>query len=201
LAYGHGRRSTRSESIRYSNRRRRRWVGRRSGATSTPTVAAVCVRRRRTDARFEDGSSVNDDGTILDEAGVPHPARFAADTLTGIVRLMRRSRLARVVWLVGAVLQLVLPGATAWADARLEQDARSSRGASHIEAHHTPQCARAHAPDCALCQHLVSPIVRVAPARFALAPTRTHVVPPAVRHRLARSAPFALPLSRAPPLS
>jgi hypothetical protein len=132
---------------------------------------------------------------------VSYAARFAADTLTGIVRLMRRSRLARVVWLVGAALQLVLPGATAWADARLEQDARSPRGASHIEAHQTPQCARAHAPDCALCQHLGSPLVRAVPERFALAPQRKHGVPPAVRYRPARFAAFALPLSRAPPLS
>jgi hypothetical protein len=129
------------------------------------------------------------------------PARFAADTLTGIVPIMRRSRLSRVVWLIGAALQLVLPAATALADARLEQDARSPRGASHIEAHHTSQCARAHAPDCALCQHLVSPIIRVAPQRLALVPARAHGVPPALRQRLVRAVPFALPLSRAPPLS
>jgi hypothetical protein len=64
----------------------------------------------------------------------------------------------RVLWLLGALLQLALPGAAAWADARL--DAVGAHAAAHIESHTTQSCARVHAPDCALCHFLTAPAVR-----------------------------------------
>jgi hypothetical protein len=114
---------------------------------------------------------------------------------------MRRSPLARAFWLLAALLQLTLPGATAWADARLEREARSPRSASHIEAHHSADCPRTHPPDCGLCQHLATLFIRATPPRFEAASPRQHAPRPAASQRAARPAPFALALSRAPPLS
>ena len=67
----------------------------------------------------------------------------------------RRSPALRVAWLLGAVLQLALPGAAAWADARL--DAAGTHATAHFESHTTTSCARIHAPDCALCHFLTVP--------------------------------------------
>ena len=67
----------------------------------------------------------------------------------------RRPRGVRVVWLLGAALQLALPGAAAWADARL--DAAGTHATAHFESHTTTSCARLHAPDCALCHFLTTP--------------------------------------------
>ena len=114
---------------------------------------------------------------------------------------MRRSPLSRALWLAAALLQLTLPGVTAWADARLERESRSPRGASHIEAHHTADCPRTHPPDCGLCRHLATPFTRAAPPRFELPQARDDDAPRAPSPRPARPAPFALALSRAPPLS
>ncbi len=58
---------------------------------------------------------------------------------------------------MATVLQLTLPGAAAWADARL--DAAESHAVAHIESHTTASCARIHAPDCALCHFLTAPVV------------------------------------------
>ena len=51
----------------------------------------------------------------------------------------------------------MLPGAAAWADARL--DTAEYHAAAHIESHTTTSCARIHAPDCALCHFLTTPVV------------------------------------------
>jgi len=69
----------------------------------------------------------------------------------------RRSPAVRACWLLAATLQLTLPGAAAWADARL--DAGESHAVAHIESHTTNSCARIHAPDCALCHFLTAPAV------------------------------------------
>ena len=65
-------------------------------------------------------------------------------------------------WLIIAVLQLVLPGAAALADAQL--DAAGAHAKAHIESHTTSACARIHAPDCALCHFLTAPLVPRRPA-------------------------------------
>ena len=72
-----------------------------------------------------------------------------------MITATRRPRGMRVVWLLGAVLQLALPGAAAWADARL--DAAGTHATAHFESHTTTSCARIHAPDCALCHFLTIP--------------------------------------------
>ena len=67
----------------------------------------------------------------------------------------RRPLGARVFWLLGTLLQLLLPGAAAWADARL--DAAGAHATAHVESHTAKSCARIHAPDCALCHFLTAP--------------------------------------------
>jgi len=69
----------------------------------------------------------------------------------------KRSLAVRAGWLLAATLQLALPGAAAWADARL--DVAESHAVAHIESHTTNSCARIHAPDCALCHFLTAPAV------------------------------------------
>lgn len=114
---------------------------------------------------------------------------------------MRRTGIARFCWLLAALLQLVLPGAAAWVDARVEQESRSPRAASHVESHQTSQCPRVHPPDCALCQYLTAPLARVAAQRFELPPLRRHGVVVDEADRAAPAAAFALHQSRAPPLA
>ena len=82
----------------------------------------------------------------------------------------RRPPRTRVVWLLGAVLQLALPGAAAWADARL--DAAGAHATAHIESHTTKSCARIHPPDCALCHFLTIPALTGGAMRLDL-----HVAP------------------------
>src|SRR5213079_109742 len=74
-----------------------------------------------------------------------------------VIRAARRPPGARRVWLLGALLQLALPGAAAWADARL--DAAGAHATAHIESHTTKSCARIHALDCAICHFLTAPAV------------------------------------------
>jgi hypothetical protein len=72
--------------------------------------------------------------------------------------MAERSRLSRNCWLLGAVFQLLAGPFAAIADARLEAESLSPRAVSHIEAHGTAQCPRAHPADCALCQQIASPL-------------------------------------------
>jgi len=103
----------------------------------------------------------------------------------------------RGLWLVAAALQLLLPGAAAWADARL--DAAGVGPRAHVESHTTDTCARLHPPDCALCHFLTAPLVPRRPTVLRLAaadsraPTRTErAAPPETRAR-------PHPQPRAPP--
>jgi len=75
-----------------------------------------------------------------------------------VTRVTRRPLRARALWLLGTLLQLLLPGAAAWADARL--DAASAHATAHIESHTSKSCARIDAPDCALCHFLTAPALR-----------------------------------------
>jgi len=87
-----------------------------------------------------------------------------------VITATRRPRGVRVVWLLGAVLQLALPGAAAWADAR--RDAAGTHATPHFESHTTNSCARIHAPDCALCHFLTIPALTGGAMRLGL-----HVAP------------------------
>ena len=103
----------------------------------------------------------------------------------------------RVFRLLTALLQLALPAAAAWADARL--DAAGAHATAHVESHTTSSCARIHPPDCALCHFLNAPFSgrRHVALRLATSDARTPrpVEPVPVRSALARF----FPLPRAPP--
>ena len=114
-----------------------------------------------------------------------------------MITATRRPRGMRVVWLLGAVLQLALPGAAAWADARL--DAAGTHATAHFESHTTTSCARIHAPDCALCHFLTTPALTGGAMRLGL-----HAAPRRVPRPVGRAAtghPLARPhpQPRAPP--
>jgi hypothetical protein len=95
------------------------------------------------------------------------------------------------------MLQLVVPGAAAWADAELEAQGRSAP--IHIESHSTSSCARVHPPDCGLCRFLNLPLSIESAQDTSLAqvfrriPGRLErVTAPALRRR-ARAQPRAPP--------
>ena len=106
-------------------------------------------------------------------------------------------KLTRAFRLCAALLQLLLPGAAAQADARL--DAAGAHATAHVESHTTSACARIHPPDCALCHFLSAPFAghRAAALRPATSDARaTRPVEP-VPVRSARARFFPPP--RAPP--
>ena len=109
----------------------------------------------------------------------------------------RRPLGARLLWLLGTLLQLGLPGAAAWADARL--DAAGAHATAHVESHTAKSCARIHAPDCALCHFLTAPALtgRAMPLRLDVAAGRAArpAAPASFRRAFAR----LLPPPRAPP--
>lgn len=104
---------------------------------------------------------------------------------------------ARALQLGAALLQLVLPGAAAWADARL--DSAGAHATAHVESHTTSACARIHPPDCALCHFLSAPFSgrRVVALHLDTGDARATrpVAPVPVRSALARF----FPPPRAPP--
>ncbi len=67
----------------------------------------------------------------------------------------RRTPLARLGLLALASLQLLITGAAAWADARL--DAGGPKGPVHVETHSTKACAPVHPADCILHRFLSTP--------------------------------------------
>ena len=111
--------------------------------------------------------------------------------------MTRRSPAVRAVWLLGAVLQLALPGAAAWADAQL--DAAGTHATAHFESRTTNSCARIHPPECALCHYLTAPALtgRAMLIRFALAAPR--VRRPADHAGEAHAQARSHPQPRAPP--
>ena len=104
-----------------------------------------------------------------------------------------------MLWRVTAVLQLLLPSVVSVADARLERDAASARAYSHVEATTGEDCVPVHTSDCALCQHVITPLAKSQKSAPPSAAMRAEV--PAVAFRVAcDSAPKQRPtLPRAPP--
>ena len=113
----------------------------------------------------------------------------------------RVSGLKRAFSHVTLLLQLLLPTVVSIADARLERDALSARAHSHVEATTGEDCARAHKADCALCQHLTSPIAKAAKPELPMYAYRCER--PSVAFGIARATPHGqrLSLPRAPPLA
>ena len=111
--------------------------------------------------------------------------------------MTRRSPAVRAVWLLGAVLQLALPSAAAWADARL--DGAGTHATAHFESRTTNSCARIHPPECALCHFLTAPALTGGAMYVGVdlkGGTRRHATEPAgPAHLLDRSHPQP----RAPP--
>jgi hypothetical protein len=105
----------------------------------------------------------------------------------------------RVLWRVTALLQLLVPTVVSIAEAKLERDARSARAFSHVEATTGKDCVPIHASDCALCQHLTTPLAKadkpappVCPARAerpAVNADARRVVADAKRPTLPRAPP------------
>jgi hypothetical protein len=115
---------------------------------------------------------------------------------------MRRSTaLTRALSHVTLLLQLLLPTVVAIADARLERDAMSARAYSHVEATTGKDCARAHKADCALCQHLTTPIAKAAKAEppFAAGGSERPAVPFGISRSSSGAQRPSLP--RAPPVA
>lgn len=70
---------------------------------------------------------------------------------------VKRSLWVRAPLLLVTLLQFAVPGAAAWADARLGE---GSTGLAHIESHSTNVCARVHPADCAFHRFLNAPLAR-----------------------------------------
>lgn len=113
---------------------------------------------------------------------------------------MRRSNgLTRLLWRATALLQLLVPTVVSIADARLERDAASARASSHVEETTSKDCVRVHPTDCALCQHLTTPLSKS--QKPAPPSSNLRAEQPAVEFRVAcDTAPAERPtLPRAPP--
>jgi hypothetical protein len=113
--------------------------------------------------------------------------------------MSRPSRLARLLWLGSALLQLLLPGAAAWADAREDLPATGPE-ATHFESHTADSCPRIHPPDCALCHFLTAPWTPAEQVRFAVSLVAPRVAAPAVRALTHRVGRLSHPQPRAPPV-
>jgi len=115
--------------------------------------------------------------------------------------MRRSSGLTRALSHITLLLQLLLPTVVSIADARLERDAMSARAHSHVEATTGKDCARAHKADCALCQHLTTPIAKAAKSEPPIYAGRSER--PALAFAIARASADAQrpSLPRAPPVA
>jgi hypothetical protein len=109
---------------------------------------------------------------------------------------MHRPSAFRFVILLWGALMTALPAAEAVADARIA--AASGDARIHVEDEQRSDCARVHAHDCALCQHLAT--VSLPQSRAGI-PSRLEAtsVAAAVREDAAGAAWCAAARPRAPP--
>ncbi len=103
----------------------------------------------------------------------------------------------RVFRLLTALLQLSLPAAAAWADARL--DVAGAHATAHVESHTTSACARIHPPDCALCHFLSAPFTVSHAAALRLATSDARAARPIQPVPPRGAVPGFFPPPRAPP--
>jgi len=111
--------------------------------------------------------------------------------------MRRYSRVVRTLSLFGAALQLALPSAAAYADARLDAIAATAR--PHVESHTTPSCTRIHVPDCALCHYLSAPPASRGPITLELGDNGDRFQFPVAPVRFAQARARPHPQPRAPP--
>jgi len=113
----------------------------------------------------------------------------------------RAGGLKRAFSHVTLLLQLLLPTIVSIADARLERDALSARAYSHVEATTGKDCTRVHKADCALCQHLTTPITKATKPAMPIYGHRCER--PSVAFGITRASAHAQrpALPRAPPLA
>src|SRR5258708_29285921 len=76
----------------------------------------------------------------------------------------KRSLWVRTPLLLLTLLQISVPAAAAWADARLGE----ATGPAHIESHSTASCPRVHPADCAFHSFLAAPLARATATEFRL---------------------------------
>jgi len=99
--------------------------------------------------------------------------------------------------LLAALLQLGLPSAAAWADARL--DSAGAHATAHVESHTTAACARVHPPDCALCHFLTAPLALRRPTTLRVSSSSDRIPWRAEPARLPHALSRPHPQPRAPP--
>jgi hypothetical protein len=111
----------------------------------------------------------------------------------------RRRPIARLGLLTLASLQLLITGAAAWADARL--DAGGPKGPVHVESHSTQACAPVHPADCILHRFLATAggVVRPVSTGFSLSVGQAST--PAGQELCRSDLQERLPEIRGPPLS
>ena len=109
--------------------------------------------------------------------------------------MRKRSLWLRTPLLLLSLLQVSVPGAAAWADARLGE----ATGPVHIESHSTNLCVRVHPADCAFHRFLSAPVARSATSVIRIRAGLGITWTPTATERAATATGLALPDSRAPP--
>lgn len=112
--------------------------------------------------------------------------------------MARRKRSVRALLLAAALLQLGVPAAAAWADARL--DAAAARGPIHLESHSSQACAPVHPADCVLHRFLSTAGVAGQPVFLAVRLRASHTPVPSTGDLPQSTLQQRLPGSRAPPV-
>src|SRR5713101_3395290 len=111
----------------------------------------------------------------------------------------RRTPLARLGLLTLAALQLLVTGAAAWADARL--DAGGPKGPVHVESHSTQACALVHPADCILHRFLATAGGMLRPISTGFGLSVGQISAPPVRGLHRSNLQQRQPDIRGPPLS
>jgi hypothetical protein len=114
---------------------------------------------------------------------------------TNMAPMRKRSLWVRTPLFLLTLLQLSVPAAAAWADARIGEPS----GPAHIESHSTAACARIHPADCAFHRFLSAPLARNAATVVRIREGQGIRWTPTLLQRSSAAADLTLPDSRAPP--